>query len=44
MHAHSTYIIKFNGENKDIKKILPIINEKLEYDLEDISDQIEIEE
>ena len=44
MHAHSTYTIKFNGTPEDIKKVLPVINEKLEYDLEDVVEEIEVEE
>ncbi len=33
MHAHSAYTIKFNGTPEDIKKVLPIINKKLnEYE------------
>ena len=44
MHAHSTYTIKFNGTPEDIKKVLPVINEKLEYDLVDVVEEIEVEE
>ena len=44
MHAHSTYTIKFKGTPEDIKKVLPVINEKLEYDLEDVVEEIEVEE
>lgn len=44
MHAYSSYTIIFNGEPDDIKKVLPIIDEKLGYDIAEVADSIEVED
>ena len=44
MHAYSTYKISFYGENEDIKKVLPIIEQKLGYKAVGIPDEIDVEE
>ena len=40
MHAYSMYTIKFDGEPDDIKKVLPIIDEKLGYTAENVYNQV----
>ena len=44
MHAYSTYTIKFDGKADNIKKVLPIINEKLKYNIIDVVEKIEVKE
>ena len=44
MHAYSMYTIKFDGEPDDIKKVLPIIGEKLGYEIADVKDSIKVED
>ncbi|WP_407383919.1 hypothetical protein [Ruminococcus sp.] len=44
MRAYSMYTIKFNGEPDDIKKVLPIIDEKLGYNITEVTDVIKIED
>ena len=44
MHAYSMYTIKFDGEPDDIKKVLPIIGEKLGYEIAEVTDSIKVED
>mgnify|MGYP003301841204 CR=1 FL=1 len=44
MNAYSTYTIKFQGKDDDIKKVLPVIEEQLEYEVEGVPTEIQIEE
>ena len=44
MHAQSMYTIKFDGEPDDIKKVLPIIGEKLGYEIAEVTDSIKVED
>ena len=44
MHAYSMYTIKFDGEPDDIKKVLPIIGEKLGYESAEVTDSIKVED
>ena len=44
MHAYSNYTIKFYGEADDIKKVLPIIDEKLGYEITEVTNSIKVED
>lgn len=43
MHIYSNYKICFYGEQEDIRNVLPIIKETLEFEVSGVPDEIEIE-
>jgi len=44
MRAYSMYTIRFYGELDDIKKVLPVIDEKLGYEIAEVTDSIKVED
>lgn len=44
MRTYSMHTIRFYGEPDDIKKVLPVIDEKLGYEIAEVTDSIEIED